>query len=133
MERKDCHAFSTFLKPAMMMDIFRESDVTVLQTKSQREQKKLWFILNGSLNHPSDYHCIAHNVNETASLECQVFTVRILNKMKSVNVTVFAVSHDVFAAILPRHHCLNHAYSGPDEAMLYRDVIKIGKNIPCIV
>ena len=130
MERIDYLAFSTFLTPAIMMDIFRQSDVTVL--RSPKQQRKLWFIKNDTLKHPSDYQHIAH-VNETASSECQVFTVRILNRMKSVNITVFVVPHDVFAAILPKHHCLNHVYSGEDAAMLHRDVIKIGKQIPCIV
>ena len=68
-------------------------------------------------------------MNKTASRECHIFIVKILNKIKSVNITVFVVPHDIFAAILPKHHCLNHVYSGPDAAMLYHNVIKIGKYI----
>ena len=65
---------------------------------------------------------------KNASSKYPLFTVRTLNKMKSVDVTVIMVSHNVIGGILPKYHGLDSVYSGPDAVMLHRSVIIIGKN-----
>ena len=126
-ERKDCLTFSTFLTPVMIMEILRQTDFTVLQSRQQKQQRKLWLITNGFLEHYT--HSGTDNEYKNASSKCPVFTVRTLNKTTSVNVTVFMVPHDVLGTILPKYHGLDYVYCGPDAVMLHRSVIIIGKNV----
>ena len=107
--------------------ILTQSDVTILQSRLLKEQRMLCLITTGILKHLSDNHVTVYHENDTASSKCQVFTVRVMNKLKSVNATVFMVPHDTFPASFLNNHSFQHVYSGPDEAMLNRNVIKIGK------
>ena len=125
--RKDCITFSTFLTPLMIVDILKQTDATVLQSRQLKQQRMLWLITNGILELSPRIHSVTDNDYKNASSKCIVFTVRALNKTKSVNVTVFMVPHDVLGAILPKYHCLDYIYCGPDAIMLHRTVIKIGK------
>ena len=127
-ERKDYYTFSTFLSPAVIMDIFRQTDATVLQSGILKQQRMLWLITNDILEHLPHSHVTTDHEHETASWRCQVFTVRQLTKRKSVNVTVFMVPHETLLAIVPKKHCLNYVYCGPDEAMMHRNVVKMGKH-----
>ena len=125
--KKDYHTFSTILSPLTMMDIFRKTDATVLQSELLKQQGMLWLITNDILEHLPHNHITTVHENESASWKCQVFTVRTLNKRKSVNVTVFIVPHEVLIAIVPKKYCLDYVFFGPDAAMMHRDVFKIGK------
>ena len=127
-KRKDCLTFSTFLTPIMIMDILRQTDFTVLQSSQLKPQRMLWLITNGFLKNLPYNHSVTANEYKNDSSKCGMFTVRTLNKTKSVNVTVFMVPHDVLSAILPKYYCLDYVYCGPDAVMLHRQVIKIGKN-----
>ena len=126
-ERNNCHKFSTLLTQVMIMDMLRENDVTIIQSRLLKRQKMLWLITNDIPNQSLYSHSITDNENDTASLKCQRFSIRRLNKSKSVSVTVFMVPHDALLTILPQKHCFDYVYCGPDEAMMHRDVIKIGK------
>ena len=127
-DTKGYDTFSAVLTPVIIMDILRENEVTVLKTRQSEQQRMLWLVTNDILKLSPHIHSTTDHENESASLKCQVFIVRTLNKRKSVNVTVLMVPHDVFTAIFPKSHCLAHVYSGPDAAMMHRNVISIGKH-----
>ena len=127
-KRKDCVTFSTFLTSVMIMDICRQTDVTVLQSRQLKQQRMLWLITNGILEQSPYSHSVTENEYRNVSSKAPVFTVRTLNKTKSVNVTVFMVPHDVLSTILPKYRCLDYVYCGPDAVMLHRNVVKIGKH-----
>ena len=126
-KRKDWLTFSTFLTPVMIMDILRQTDVTVLRSRQLKQQGMLWLTTNGFFEHPPYNHSVTDNEFKNASSKCSLFTVRALNKTKSVNVAVFLVPQDVLGAVLPKYHGLDYVYSGPDAVMLHRSVILIGK------
>ena len=127
-ERKDCLTFSTFHTPVMIMDILRQTDFTVLQNRQLKQQGMLCLITNGFHEHPRYSHNITDNEHKNASSKCSLFTIRTLNKTKSVNVTVFVVPHDVLGAIWPKYHNLGYVYCGPDAVMLHRIVNIVGKS-----
>ena len=131
-DRDICNTFSAFLTPGMVKYIFIQSDVIILQSRKLKEQRMLCLVTNGTPKHLSKDHVIALQEKELASSKCQVYSIRTLNKMKSVSVTVLMGPHDVFAGIFSSSHCFNHVYSGPDDAMLNRSVIQIGKHSSCI-
>ena len=126
-ERKDENTYSATLTQEILMDILRQNDATIVQSRILKRQGMLWLIMNDILKHSPRNHNIKHNDNETALLKYQAFSIRTLNKRKSVNVTAFMVPQEVLLTILPKKHCLDYVYSGPDEAMMHRDVIRIGK------
>ena len=129
-ERRPYHKFSTSLTPVMIMDMFRENDATIIQSRLLKQHRMLWLITNDipkhSLYNQSITDC--QNKNDTASWKCQIFSIRALNKRTSVSVTVFMVPHDALLTILPKKPCFDYVYCGPDKAMMHRDVIKIGKH-----
>ena len=128
-----CNTFSTFLTPEMVKSIFAQSDVIILQSRQLKKQRMLCLITNAIPRHLSKDRAIGHHEKEPVSSKCEVFSVRTLNKIKSVNIAVFMGQHDVFDGVFPWSHCFNHVYSGPDDAMLNRSVIQIGKHKFCII